>query len=238
MSQSKYIIVPGYAPLYAMRECFGPEHSPLTKPTPTPIPVIGKLLLQSGKEKVDIYEVVQQGKHWSEPVLLTLENYRKPYREIVGDVVHLDPGAGTIDPPKTPAPVAPTIAPKKEESVNVPINFADELKGIDPGDLTIQTNAELDKKVKEELQQEINENVETSPAPVAEEPVVDQTAKVEAPAEPEADTKPEEPVERAAEDEDEVGDKRTMTRAERKRAAREAREREAAEKANGESNAD
>lgn len=84
---TKFIVIPEYAPLYAMRKCFGPLQAPLSKPTPTPIDIIGELLLQSGKEKVSIYEVVPttNGK-FSKPIQLTLENYDKSYDEIVNPI--------------------------------------------------------------------------------------------------------------------------------------------------------
>ena len=85
----KYIIIPEYKPLYAMRYCFGPTHGPLEKPCPTPIDVIGKLLLQTGNEKLSIYEVKvdpKTRKTIGEPIKLTLDNYKKPYDELVGKV--------------------------------------------------------------------------------------------------------------------------------------------------------
>lgn len=85
MSARKYIIIPEYRPLYAMAKCFGPLHGPLMQPCPTPIDIIGKLLLQSGSEKLTIYEVKKDPDHTNKmlpPVLLTLDNYRLPYEEI------------------------------------------------------------------------------------------------------------------------------------------------------------
>lgn len=94
----KYIIIPEYAPLYAMHYCWGPTTGPLTKPTPTPVDVIGHLLKQSGQEKVTIYEVVKLSSgEFSKPVQLTLENYKLPYEVITsGDLV---------EHPETPKPV-------------------------------------------------------------------------------------------------------------------------------------
>lgn len=83
----KYIIIPTYAPLYAMSKCFGPTHGPLKKPVITPIDVIGELLHQVGGP--EIFEVKKladkDGKStFSKPVKLTLDNYRLPYDEIAG----------------------------------------------------------------------------------------------------------------------------------------------------------
>lgn len=80
----KFIIIPEFAPLYAMRTCFGPTHGPLKQPTPTPIDVIGMLLKQRGDEKLTIMEVVKLSNgDFSSPVLLTPLNYRLPYDEII-----------------------------------------------------------------------------------------------------------------------------------------------------------
>lgn len=83
----KYILIPEYRPLYAMRDCFGPTHGPLQKPCPTPLDVIRRLLMQSGSEKLTIMEVLKNpdGTHTT-PVQLTLENYTLPYEEILHGV--------------------------------------------------------------------------------------------------------------------------------------------------------
>ena len=267
MSQTKFVVIPTYGPIYSAKKVFGPEWAPLTKPTPFPIPIIGEMLLQSGKEKLDVYEVVKQGKNWSDPVKLTLENYKLPYEEIVG-VEESSVPTGTVSgsEPTPPAPVNPTIVPNKKPEETVPENFTDILRGqvdpfaelskVDPGDLKIQTEAELVKKVEEEVDvveghldpeqfgdmSDENlgklatdmgvENTETKTRAelvqeISEIPV-QVSAEDEVPVEPEA-VKPEEQVERAENNNvEEIGDKRTMTKSERKRAAREAREREAA----------
>lgn len=118
----KYIIIPEYAPLYAMRTCFGPTHGPLDKPCPTPVDVIGGLLRQSGSEKVTIYEVVKQDNSFSAPVQLTLSNYRLPYEEIAG-ASEPAPDSVTIEEAPAPVlnmePVLPTVL--KDESPEVPV---------------------------------------------------------------------------------------------------------------------
>ena len=110
-SARKYILIPEYAPLYAMRECFGNEHGPLKEPTPTPVDIIGKLLLQSGREKLTIYEVVKEGKGFSKPVQLTRQNYQLPYEQIAGLTQDTAPENGdSVMLPSDPAdPVEPTI---------------------------------------------------------------------------------------------------------------------------------
>ena len=45
MGAHKYILIPDYKPLFAMRECFGPTNGPLEKPNYTPVEIIHKLLL-------------------------------------------------------------------------------------------------------------------------------------------------------------------------------------------------
>ena len=52
----KFILIPEYRPLYAMAKCFGPTHGPLSKPCPTPVDIIGQLLLQKGNDSITIYE--------------------------------------------------------------------------------------------------------------------------------------------------------------------------------------
>lgn len=105
---TKYILIPEYAPLYAMHSCFGPEHGPLSQPTRTPIDVIGGLLQQTGREKVTVYEVIptDKPKVFSDPVKLTLENYRLPYAEIAS----MDPAdEGKAIVMKEPTTVTPIV---------------------------------------------------------------------------------------------------------------------------------
>ena len=66
----KYILIPNYAPLYAMQKCYGPTQAPLTKPTLTPVDIIGQLMNQTGRERVTIYEVVKTPTGFSTPVQL------------------------------------------------------------------------------------------------------------------------------------------------------------------------
>lgn len=129
----KYIIIPEYKPLYAMRYCFGPTHGPLEKPCPTPIDVIGKLLLQTGNEKLNIYEVKidpTTRKTIGEPVKLTLSNYKKSYDEIVSGnvknitvgsilVIDADPKPVVFHPVKKDniTEASESVAPKKEETL-------------------------------------------------------------------------------------------------------------------------
>ena len=105
----KYIMIPEYRPLFAMQECFGPQHGPLKEPCPTPIPVIGKLLRQDGENKLTIYEVLRNAdRTFTAPVLLTLDNYTLPYEEIHGGK-KADPGPA-LEPAKVEAAaVAPVI---------------------------------------------------------------------------------------------------------------------------------
>ena len=115
----KYIIVPEYAPLYALRKCFGPTKGPLSRPTQVPIDLIGELLHQTGKEKVSIFEVIPEGKGFSEPVQLTLTNYTLPYEEIVGKTPDLEDTvivAVEDQPPAAVEPVVVSSAPEEEES--------------------------------------------------------------------------------------------------------------------------
>ena len=118
MDARKYIIVPEYKPLYAMAECWGPTHGPLMEPCIVPIDIIGKLLLQSGKEAVNIYEV-KKGTSLP-PVKLTLDNYRKPYEEIAG-ITESAPNVVMITPEPEEAvhPVEIKSEPKEEKEVEL-----------------------------------------------------------------------------------------------------------------------
>lgn len=122
---TKYILIPEYAPLYAMHSCFGPEHGPLTQPTRTPIDVIGGLLQQTGREKVTVYEVIPSVKPntFSAPIQLTLDNYRLPYDQIAvippveetATVVVSDP---VISEPVVTEPVVVPSSPVVDEPEN------------------------------------------------------------------------------------------------------------------------
>ena len=112
----KYILIPEYRPLYAMRHCFGPTHGPLTKPCPTPVDVIGQLLQQTGKEAVSIYEVkydtVKQTTT-GDPIRLTLENYKMPYDQIVNTKA-VEPESRSVTMVSEVKTVKPTIVLPKE----------------------------------------------------------------------------------------------------------------------------
>ena len=118
---NKYIIIPDYKPLYAMRYCFGPTHGPLEKPCPTPIDVIGKLLLQSGNEKLNIFEVKVDPvsrKTIGDPVKLTLNNYKKSYDEIILGKIPEIPVGKTITQEVKSEPVVVTPIKKEKEKEN------------------------------------------------------------------------------------------------------------------------
>lgn len=133
---TKYILIPEFAPLHAMKRCFGPEHGPLKQPAKVPIDIIGMLLMQTGKEKVTIYEVKEiqskkpNKKEFSEPIQLTIENYRLPYDEIIGikntEVVSM---VNTDElPTHEPVVVAPVVVPSSpvDETENLVVETANE----------------------------------------------------------------------------------------------------------------
>lgn len=97
----KYILIPNYAPLYAMQKCYGPTQAPLTKPTLTPVDIIGQLMNQTGRERVTIYEVVKTPTGFSAPVQLTKTNYRLPYEQIAG-IKEETPVVKIDEPKETP----------------------------------------------------------------------------------------------------------------------------------------
>ena len=108
----KYILIPEYRPLYAMRRCWGQTHGPLTKPCPVPVDVIGELLSQTGNEAVTIYEVkLNPDGSTTAPIQLTPENYMKPYDEIAGIKAPVDP---IVENPE-PIPVEPTVLPSEPD---------------------------------------------------------------------------------------------------------------------------
>lgn len=123
----KFIIIPEFAPLYAMRTCFGPTHGPLKQPTPTPIDVIGMLLKQRGDEKLTIMEVVKLSNgEFSTPVLLTPLNYRLPYDEIV----QLEQEDATV------GEVVSTSIVEEDEKEDIPDNTEETDISVDPNVLS------------------------------------------------------------------------------------------------------
>ena len=137
MSARKYILIPEYRPLYAMARCWGPLHGPLTKPTPTPIDVIGELLQQTGNEQVTIYETKPDPEHPHQMlphVRLTRDNYMLPYDEIAGRTQ----SAKSMEevPVTTPTPVEPTIVGDKLETVIVEDKL-ETISEIDTGEAEI-----------------------------------------------------------------------------------------------------
>lgn len=98
----KYILIPEYAPLWAMKKCWGPEHGPLTAPTLTPVDIICELLNQVGQEKVSVYEVVKEGTGFSKPVRLTKVNYKLPYAQIAGIKEEPTVQSVSVEPVKEP----------------------------------------------------------------------------------------------------------------------------------------
>lgn len=130
----KYIITPTYAPLYAARKCWGPEHGPLNQPTLFPVDIIGELLKQTGSEKVELYEVKKDGARFTKPVRLTLKNYKLSYDEIVDGVHPVNPVA-PITPPEA-APVEPISeeVPEEEEVEEDPLDELAETAQEELGD--------------------------------------------------------------------------------------------------------
>lgn len=130
----KYIIIPEYKPLYAMRKCFGPTHGPLTKPCPTPIDIIGELLIQ--KDRLTIFEVKKLNDTvFSDPIQLTVDNYKLPYDVIVagGNTVSTDE-----DVADSGAPVS-TIADAETEIQSTPSESED---SVAPDEIFETNNSE------------------------------------------------------------------------------------------------
>lgn len=134
----KYIIVPNYCPLYAMSKCFGPTHGPLTKPCPTPVDIIRELLLQTGVERVHIYEVgydVEKRATYGEPVQLNMNNYQIPYDQLVRNSASKYAAGEVVTAEVTESkPVTPTVLEAKVDPI---IEYPDEepatfRKTVDP----------------------------------------------------------------------------------------------------------
>ena len=118
----KYILIPEYRPLFAMSECFGPTHGPLTEPCPTPLSVIRKLLLQTGNEALTIMEVLKNTDgSTTPPVLLTLDNYMLPYHEILNGANPENNNSTNDNTPKEPVHDATTELTQSEETVDQPV---------------------------------------------------------------------------------------------------------------------
>lgn len=157
----KYIIIPEYKPLYAMRKCFGPRQGPLLRPNPTPITVIAELLQQKPPQELTVLEVVPTGKNtFSEPVKLALNNYMLPYEDIV---------AGKTQ--DTPVKMEPVRRPRNEVKPDV----------IVPGNPPKVITHDLSDTIK------VDSSVKSEPAPAA--PVAEPVSEV--PAEPVPETVPE-----------------------------------------------
>lgn len=110
----KYILIPEFKPLFAMAKCFGPTRGPLEKPCPTPITIIGDLLRQDGRDKITVHEVIKEGKGWSAPVELTLDNYTLPYEEIAAGKKHTPESRQERVTPK-PYSTSPKIVKKIDD---------------------------------------------------------------------------------------------------------------------------
>ena len=110
--KKKYIKIPKYAPLYAMVKCNGPTTAPIKTPIAVPVEIIGELLAQKFNTP-EIYEVVPidigHGKYTT-PVRLTLENYQKPYGELIGPVP-------SVEPPVTEQTSDPIVTEPVKESI-------------------------------------------------------------------------------------------------------------------------
>lgn len=110
----KWILIPEYKPLWAMRECFGPTHGPLDKPCPTALDIIGKLLRQTGPDKLTVMEVLDPKTGPCTPVQLTLDNYTLPYHEILkGATIEKTTTTKIADPPSDPVPPVIDASNKK-----------------------------------------------------------------------------------------------------------------------------
>lgn len=181
-SARKWILIPEYRPLFAMQECFGPQHGPLREPCPTPIPIIGKLLRQIGDNKLTIYEVkMNPDRTTTAPVLLTLDNYTLPYDEITGGK-KVEPGPSLESTQKEPEAVHPVIGnlsstPKEPEPEKAP-----ESVPVKIGTSIVDDNPEPDEEVADQTDDVPVEEVQEQEAEtdeVPEQPEVENDAEAE-----------------------------------------------------------
>lgn len=143
----KYILIPEYRPLYAMRHCFGPTHGPLTKPCPTPVDVIGQLLQQTGKEAVSIYEVKYDTVRQTttgDPIQLTLENYKMPYDQIV-NAKSVEPESRSVTMVSEVKTVKPTVVLPKEATT-----ISNVIETTEESVITVENNEEVPVSMEEE----------------------------------------------------------------------------------------
>ena len=207
----KYIITPTYAPLYAARKCWGPEHGPLNQPTLFPVDIIGELLKQTGSEKVELYEVKKDGARFTKPVRLTLKNYKLSYDEIVDGVHPVNPVAPITPPEAAPVEPIPEEVPEDEKVEETPVE-------VDPLDELAET-AQEELGDHAEVIESADESVEAPKDQVDEETMVH---AVSDPVVEESDEQPEvAPVDPYA----------GMSKSQRKKARREEAARKAAEEA-------
>lgn len=219
----KYILIPEYAPLYAMAKCYGPTHGPLSKPTLTPVDIIGHLLNQTGRERVSIYEVIKEQNGFSKPVRLTKTNYKLSYQVIAG-IHEKEPESGETK-------VSETILPEKTSTspVEDPTPFTPE-ETNETNDLKTESDVTLDDASKVEDEAVSDDHVES------EENSTDTTDDIaEIPTEavhensvdmvPDSQTSEDANEESSTEEEtnESTNPYAGMTKAERKRARREAR---------------
>lgn len=215
----KYILIPEYAPLYAMAKCYGPTHGPLSKPTLTPVDIIGHLLNQTGRERVSIYEVIKEQNGFSKPVRLTKANYKMSYQAIAG-IHEKEPESGETKVSKTTLPEN-TATPPTED----PMPFTPK-ETNETNDLETKSDVTLDDAAKVEDEVHIEESVD-SDNDSDDEDISTETAQdsngtdIESDLQSDEDSSSEESV--TEENGAAINPYAGMTKAERKRARREAR---------------
>lgn len=224
----KYILIPDYAPLYAMQKCYGPTQAPLTKPTLTPVDIIGQLMNQTGRERVTIYEVVKTPTGFSTPVQLTKTNYRLPYEQIAG-IKEETPAVKIDEPKETPKKeFVPTevVVDEPEETPAETVVTHENVQVAE--EVTLETEpAETVKELVEETSEPVTEvNTEAEVAESKEAFVTGLSTEADREAEAGVTV-----TTTSTEAEQNVNPYAGMTKAERKRARRAEAERRAAEEA-------
>lgn len=145
----KYILIPEQHALHALGRIYGPKTGPLDKPTPVPIPVIGELLEQKGKEAVTILEVVPEKVDkmghvltWSTAIKLTKSNYMKSYNDILG-IPEQKTASTKVETPATPAAVVDPTHIQVPEAMKAEKGPGDKVDVVVEGGVVIQDDATI-----------------------------------------------------------------------------------------------
>ncbi|MDE6041805.1 MAG: hypothetical protein K2F99_09540 [Muribaculaceae bacterium] len=216
----KYIMIPEYRPLFALAKAFGPTRGPIERPTPVNISVIGKLLQQTGRDAVSIFEVKRLGpnKFTKTQVQLTLDNYTLTYDEILEGKTHApDLVAEPVSTAANAVSAKITSIGEKKNTVLPNVVVEHPTTNVDGVEVRY---LEAENASAEEITEEDGAPAETS----EEEPVAEETPTEEAPEESEVESEETADADEPEAAEDPAAGGKKLTRAERKALRRKQRE--------------